>query len=90
KAHMSIGISQVQSGLYHHEFIGIIENQNGVFYAIQKSLAKPNVNNQLTNAVHGAISEIEKILNAKFSNLKDAIHTIKQWRENKVGAEWFT
>lgn len=90
KAHMSIGISQVQSGLYHHEFIGIVENQNGVFYAIQKSLAKPNVNNQLTNAVHGAISEIEKILNAKFSNLKDAIHTIKQWRENKVGSEWFT
>ncbi len=88
-AHISIGRSIVDKNIQHNSFIGVVENRNGVFYAIKKSLDKPNVNNQLTNAVHGALSELEKIINCKFSSAKDAIHTLSAWRENRVGDQWF-
>ncbi|MBE4265301.1 hypothetical protein HJ071_10135 [Vibrio parahaemolyticus] len=88
-AHISIGRSIVDKSIQHNSFIGIVENRNGVFYAIKKSLDKPNVNNQLTNAVHGALSELEKIIDCEFSSAKDAIHTLSAWRENRVGDQWF-
>ncbi|EOD9553064.1 hypothetical protein ACJ7RV_002180 [Vibrio parahaemolyticus] len=88
-AHISIGRSIVDKSIQHNSFIGVIENRNGVFYAIKKSLDKPNVNNQLTNAVHGALSELERIIDCKFSSAKDAIHTLSTWRANLVGDQWF-